>query len=38
MRIPTEPVGTIPRPLSLIQTVNAQSDRMDASLTQESAT
>src|SRR3984893_3555333 len=32
MTIPTEPIGSIPRPLSLIQAVNARGDGTDPSL------
>jgi 5-methyltetrahydropteroyltriglutamate--homocysteine methyltransferase len=32
MKIPTEPIGSIPRPLSLIQEVNAHGDGTDPSL------
>ena len=32
MSIPTEPIGSIPRPLSLIQAINAVGDGTDPSL------
>ena len=32
MKIPTEPIGSIPRPLSLIEAINARGDGTDPSL------
>jgi 5-methyltetrahydropteroyltriglutamate--homocysteine methyltransferase len=32
MNIPTEPIGSIPRPLSLIEAINARGDGTDPSL------
>ena len=32
MKIPTEPIGSIPRPLSLISAIAATGDGMDRSL------
>jgi 5-methyltetrahydropteroyltriglutamate--homocysteine methyltransferase len=32
MKIPTEPIGSIPRPLSLIKEVQARGDGTDPSL------